>query len=228
MILARNGPLRRRRCLKMPLSGDSSSGEQPRWQPLSRLALVGSIIDEGLADAKHQYAFLLEAKHVPHVLDDHTVERTLQVYGDTHDDLWVFEEQMQRWGRKALTPAQRREAHRPHTRMGTRRESEGGEPSCSLRCCRRKPCGGLLSGSKAGVLVPAIREKAREALVAVALAETAAAPLFLGSVRRNPDCNRPNWALQPAATRYRGWEWAVSSSPRGRRGSPGRGSSRSP
>ena len=58
----------------------------------------------------------------------------------------------------------------------------------------------LLSGSKAGVLVPAIREKAREALVAVAVAETAAAPLFSGSVRRNSDCKRPDQALQPVAT----------------------------
>src|SRR5438445_9319209 len=68
-----------------------TGGQQPRWQPLSRLPLVGSSIDEGLADAERQYALLLEAKHGPHVLDDHTVARTLQVYGDTRDDLWVFE-----------------------------------------------------------------------------------------------------------------------------------------
>src|SRR5438270_13240081 len=86
----------------------------------------------------------------------------------------------------------------------------------------------LLSGSKAGVLVPAIREKAREALVAVAVAETAAAPLFLRSVRRNSDCKRPNQALQPAATGIGGLEWAVSSWPRGRRGPCGRAPIRSP
>jgi len=66
------------------------------------------MIDEGLADAETQYGLLLEAKHNLHVLDDHTVQRTQKVYGETHDDLWIFEEQLVRWGRnKKLTPAQR-------------------------------------------------------------------------------------------------------------------------
>ena len=88
-------------------------GEQPTWQPLSRLRLIGGMIYEGLADAETQYGLLLEAKHNLHVLDDHTVARTKKVYGETHDDLWVFEEQLARWGRnKKLTTAQRTEIDR--------------------------------------------------------------------------------------------------------------------
>jgi|GEM_PF-802300 len=97
--------------------------EEPTWQPLSRLRLVGSVIDEGVADAKTQYRLLLEAKHVPRVLDDHTVERTVEVYGETRDNLWVFEEQMQRWGAKTLTIAQRREIDRLALQLITFRET---------------------------------------------------------------------------------------------------------
>lgn len=97
--------------------------EEPTWQPLSRLRLVGSVIDEGVADAETQYRLLLEAKHVPRVLDDHTVERTLEVYGETLDNLWVFEEQMQRWGAKTLTIAQRREIDRLALQLITFRET---------------------------------------------------------------------------------------------------------
>ncbi|MGH2783384.1 MAG: hypothetical protein ACRDLA_18620 [Thermoleophilaceae bacterium] len=97
--------------------------EEPTWQPLSRLRLVGSVIDEGVADAETQYRLLLEAKHVPRVLDDHTVERTLEVYGETRDNLWVFEEQMQRWGAKKLTIAQRREIDRLALQLITFREN---------------------------------------------------------------------------------------------------------
>ncbi len=97
--------------------------EEPTWQPLSRLHLVGSIIDEGVADAETQYRLLLEAKHVPRVLDDHTVERTLEVYGQTRDNLWVFEEQMRRWGAKTLTTAQRREIDRLALQLITFRET---------------------------------------------------------------------------------------------------------
>lgn len=97
--------------------------EEPTWQPLSRLRLVGSVIDQGVADAEAQYRLLLEAKHVPRVLDDHTVGRVLEVYGETHDNLWVFEEQMRRWGAQKLTAAQRREIDRLALQLITFRET---------------------------------------------------------------------------------------------------------
>ncbi|MGH9180555.1 MAG: hypothetical protein ACRDY5_02415 [Acidimicrobiales bacterium] len=85
---------------------------QPRWRPISALGLIGSVIDEGLAGAEAQFGLLLEAKHGPHILDDHTVERVVRVFGDTHDDLWVFEEQLARWSKAPLTSRQRAEVDR--------------------------------------------------------------------------------------------------------------------
>ena len=85
---------------------------QPRWHPISALPLIGRVIDEGVEGAERQYSLLLEAKHRPRVLDDHTVQRTLQVYGETIEDLWVFDEQLARWSRTGLTPRQRAEVDR--------------------------------------------------------------------------------------------------------------------
>jgi hypothetical protein len=85
---------------------------QPRSHPISALPLIGKVIDEGLKAAEDQYRLLLEAKHRPSVLDDHTVERTVEVFGETHDDLWVFDEQLARWSRTGLTPRQRVEVDR--------------------------------------------------------------------------------------------------------------------
>lgn len=85
---------------------------QPRWRPISALGLIGSVIDEGLAGAEQQYPLLVEAKHGPHVLDDHTVGRVIAVFGETHDDLWVFEEQLARWSKTPLSARQRAEVDR--------------------------------------------------------------------------------------------------------------------
>jgi hypothetical protein len=35
------------------------------------------------------------------------VERTVEVFGETHDDLWRFDEQLARWSRTGLTRRQR-------------------------------------------------------------------------------------------------------------------------
>ena len=85
---------------------------QPSWHPISALPLIGRVIDEGVEGAERQYSLLLEAKHRPRVLDDHTVQRTLQVYGETIDDLWVFDEQLARWSKTGVTPRQRAEVDR--------------------------------------------------------------------------------------------------------------------
>ena len=64
--------------------------EQPDWQPISRLPLIGSMIDGMLQDAEEHYQTLLQASPRPHVLDDYTVGRVLEVFGKQKDDLWLF------------------------------------------------------------------------------------------------------------------------------------------
>jgi len=53
----------------------------PQWQPSSEIFLVGTMIDGMLQGAQEQYQTLLEARPTPHVLDDYTVGRLLEVYG---------------------------------------------------------------------------------------------------------------------------------------------------
>jgi hypothetical protein len=84
----------------------------PQWHPITRLALIASHIDGWVADVAEQYKTLLEARPKPHVLDDHTVERVIQVYTTQQNDLRLFDEQLRRWEAGTLTDVQRAEVDR--------------------------------------------------------------------------------------------------------------------
>jgi hypothetical protein len=83
--------------------------DQPQWQPIGQLALIASHIDGMLEAASEQYETLQLAKPKPFVLDDYTVGRVIQVYTTQQNDLWLFDEQLRRWEKGSLTPAQRQE-----------------------------------------------------------------------------------------------------------------------
>ena len=92
--------------------------EQPDWQPISRLPLIGSMIDGMLQDAEEHYQTLLQASPKPHVLDDYTVGRVFDVFGRQKDDLWLFEERLARWKRDKLSVGQRDEVDRLTEQVG--------------------------------------------------------------------------------------------------------------
>jgi hypothetical protein len=92
--------------------------EQPDWQPISRLLLIGSMIDGMLRDAEEHYQTLLQAAPKPHVLDDYTVGRVFEVFGRQKDDLWLFEEQLVRWKMDKLSVGQREEVDRLTEQLG--------------------------------------------------------------------------------------------------------------
>ena len=92
--------------------------EQPDWQPISRLPLIGSMIDGMLQDAEEHYQTLLQASPKPHVLDDYTVGRVFEVFGRQKDDLWLFEEQLARWKRDKLSIGRRDEVDRLTEQVG--------------------------------------------------------------------------------------------------------------
>jgi hypothetical protein len=56
---------------------------EPNWQPISMLATIASLSDEGLRDAREHYATLLEASPKPHVPNDATIARTKRVNGES-------------------------------------------------------------------------------------------------------------------------------------------------
>jgi hypothetical protein len=101
--------------------------EQPDWQPISRLPLIGSMIDGMLQNAEEHYQTLLQASPKPHVgiyrslgsaLDDYTVGRVFEVFGRQEDDLWLFEEQLARWKMDKLSVGQRHEVDRWTEQLG--------------------------------------------------------------------------------------------------------------
>ncbi len=98
------------------------TASEPVWQPISRLGLIASLIDEGLVGAREQYALLLEAKHGPYVLDGETVERTCEVFGKAREDIDLYDRQLRRWGAQTLTPRQRREVDRLSLQLVSLRE----------------------------------------------------------------------------------------------------------
>jgi len=84
----------------------------PNWQPLSKLPLIAHLIDGALADNQEQLRNLQQAQTLKTVLDDYTVGRVLQVFGQQKADLWLYEDQLAHWKTQSLDPAQAREISR--------------------------------------------------------------------------------------------------------------------
>ena len=79
----------------------------PNWQPIGALPLIAPMVAEMLDAAGQNYESLSEARTRPSMLDDATLDRVERVWGDTAADHWLFVEQVVRWKRELLTPAQR-------------------------------------------------------------------------------------------------------------------------
>ncbi len=94
----------------------------PTWQPITQLPLIASLIDGMLEAAKENYQSLQQASSKPHVLDDATVERVINVYTTQRYDLWLFEEQTRRWMAEPLAAAQRQEVNRLKDQVAQLRE----------------------------------------------------------------------------------------------------------
>jgi hypothetical protein len=87
---------------------------QPKihWQPISALPLIASMIDGLLDEVEKQNENLQACRSKPHVLDNHTVNRVVQVYTAQSGDVELYEEQLARWKRLNLTPSQLQQVNR--------------------------------------------------------------------------------------------------------------------
>jgi hypothetical protein len=95
---------------------------QPRWQPIKMIPTLAQHIDGMLASSQEQYETLLEARPKPYVLDNYTVNRVISAFTTQIADLWLFDEQLQRWQAETLTPEQRTEVTRLVEQMRRLRE----------------------------------------------------------------------------------------------------------
>lgn len=96
-------------CAKVRVAYAAAMGAKPAptWQPITALPLIATMVGEMLDAAGQNYQSLGEARARPSMLDDATLDRVERVWGDTEADHWVFVEQVARWKRAPLTPAQR-------------------------------------------------------------------------------------------------------------------------
>ncbi|HDR7495339.1 TPA: hypothetical protein QCX40_006109 [Bacillus cereus] len=86
---------------------------QPNWQPIQNLPIIANLIDGQSSDAKEQYINLLESRNKPHVLDDATIQRTIRVYTEQLEFVWIFKEQLSKWIKEErLTPIEQSEIER--------------------------------------------------------------------------------------------------------------------
>ena len=93
--------------------------DTPTWQPISQLPLIAWAIDGMAESAEEQLGNLQQAEDQPHVLDLPTVDRVIKAYTEQQGDLWLYREQLARWGKLALNEAQRAEATRLEQRLAT-------------------------------------------------------------------------------------------------------------
>ena len=98
------------------------STQPPHWNPISRLPEIATAIDGMLEMAEEQYSTLLEVRDRPHVLDDSTVGRVIEVFTKESEALWLYEEQLRRWQAIDLTATQRQEVERLGGQLSTLRE----------------------------------------------------------------------------------------------------------
>ncbi|MBJ7961632.1 hypothetical protein QRE62_00985 (plasmid) [Bacillus mycoides] len=87
--------------------------KQPNWQPIQNLPIFANLIDGQSSDAKEQYINLLEARNKPHVLNDAIIQRTIHVYTEQLEFVWIFEEQLSKWKKEErLTSIEQSEIER--------------------------------------------------------------------------------------------------------------------
>ncbi|HEX4812517.1 MAG TPA: hypothetical protein VFV66_07165 [Nonomuraea sp.] len=85
--------------------GRDGRGE-PEWRPVADVDMMTAVVLEQLGANRDQLRTLEPARRAPHLLDDHTVGRIKQVFGQQRDDLWLWVETGERWQAQDLTAAE--------------------------------------------------------------------------------------------------------------------------
>jgi hypothetical protein len=88
------------------------SEKRVHWQPISALPLIASMIDGLLDEVEKQHDNLQACRSKPHVLDNYTVRRVVDVYTAQAGDVGLYQEQLSRWTKLELDSEQRQEVNR--------------------------------------------------------------------------------------------------------------------
>ena len=82
------------------------------WQPISKIALIASMIDGALDDTHDHMKTLTEARAKPDVLDDATIDRVDQVHLEQLEFVDIYAQQIRRWRTENPSTDQDRELDR--------------------------------------------------------------------------------------------------------------------
>jgi hypothetical protein len=100
----------------------TGEGQPVIWHPLGMMGVIASLID-GMVDESADMAELLTpALAKPHVLDDHTIDRTERLYGERVHFIEIYSEQLRRWRNEHPDAKQRREIERLESQLSRARE----------------------------------------------------------------------------------------------------------
>tara|TARA_R100001129_G_scaffold175113_1_gene147934 strand:+ start:127 stop:558 length:432 start_codon:yes stop_codon:yes gene_type:complete len=91
---------------------DKLMDEQPQWQPISMLLVFTDMVDGMLEASQEQLDNMQLAREKPHIMDDATLQRVVELYTNQLEDHRLFEEQFTRWLQQNLTSEQTREIER--------------------------------------------------------------------------------------------------------------------
>ncbi|NQY65607.1 MAG: hypothetical protein HRT38_18240 [Alteromonadaceae bacterium] len=86
--------------------------EQPQWQPISMLPVFSEMIDGMSNTSIEQLETLYPVLDKPHILDDDTINRLINLYTEELNNQWIFEEQFRRWKDKNISPNEEQEVNR--------------------------------------------------------------------------------------------------------------------
>ncbi len=93
-------------------NGEKMNEQQPQWQPISMLPVFTDMVDGMLAASEEQLSSMRLAVDKPHVLDDATLNRVIELYDEQLKDHWLFEEQFARWKKDNLSVEEDKEINR--------------------------------------------------------------------------------------------------------------------
>ena len=68
---------------------DKHMDEQPQWQPISILPMCADMVDGMLESSQEQLANMQLAREKPHIMDDATLQRVVELYSNQLEDHWL-------------------------------------------------------------------------------------------------------------------------------------------
>jgi len=99
--------------------------QEPNWRPISDMPLIAFSLNGMIEADKEQCKGLLLAKDKPHVLDDYTINRVLKAFNEQVEFIDLYDEQLLRWRKEALTEKQEKEIDKLSEQVNKLKELNG-------------------------------------------------------------------------------------------------------